>query len=152
MPYSLVALVLAAVSTARAATSAAEPPESTLEPATPAIAAAAATQTVLSPVSNVQGAAFNRFIQIWLENTVFSLALQLPHVNWTNITFRTIVLLLETPINSSLPPKASHLQTTGPQLTLQNLTIVLLLLVIILEWIMITSTLYLPTSLPLSIS
>lgn len=37
-------------------------------------AAAAATQPVLSPVSNVQGVAFNRFIQIWLENTDQALA------------------------------------------------------------------------------
>jgi acid phosphatase len=51
-----------------------KPAESTIEPATTAIAAAAATQAVLSPVSNVKGAAFDRFIQVWLENTDYSAA------------------------------------------------------------------------------
>ena len=45
-------------------------PESTIEPTFTQIIATAATQAALSPVSNVQGVAFNRFIQIWLENTV----------------------------------------------------------------------------------
>lgn len=34
------------------------------------IEAAAATTLPLSPVSNVKGLAFDRFFQIWLENTV----------------------------------------------------------------------------------
>jgi acid phosphatase len=53
---------------ARAASS--EPAESTVQPTLTAIEAAAATQAVLSPVSNVKGVAFDRFIQVWLENTV----------------------------------------------------------------------------------
>jgi hypothetical protein len=46
------------------------PPQSTIEPTSTAIAAAEATQVTLSPVSDVQGKAFNRIVQIWLENTV----------------------------------------------------------------------------------
>lgn len=46
------------------------PPEQTLEPTLGAIEAAAATAAVLSPVSNVKGAGFDRIIQIWLENVV----------------------------------------------------------------------------------
>lgn len=34
------------------------------------IKAAAATVQPYSPVSNVKGLAFNRFVQIWIENTV----------------------------------------------------------------------------------
>jgi len=47
-------------------------PASTIEPPASAISATQATQTVLSPVSNVQGKAFQRFYQIWLENTDYS--------------------------------------------------------------------------------
>jgi acid phosphatase len=42
----------------------------TSEPALPAIQAAAATTLPYSPVSNVSGVAFDRFIQVWLENVV----------------------------------------------------------------------------------
>lgn len=52
--------------------SAKEPAESTIQPTQTAIAATAATQAALSPVSNVQGVAFNKFYQIWLENTDYS--------------------------------------------------------------------------------
>ena len=45
-------------------------PESTLEPSLTQIIATEATAPALSPVSNVQGAGFNRIVQIWLENTV----------------------------------------------------------------------------------
>jgi acid phosphatase len=48
--------------------------ESTIQPPNSAISAAQATQTVLSPTSNVQGKAFQRFFQIWLENTDYSAA------------------------------------------------------------------------------
>jgi hypothetical protein len=47
-----------------------EPAESTVLPSLPAIQSAAAAAVPQSPVSNVQGLAFNRFIQVWLENTV----------------------------------------------------------------------------------
>jgi acid phosphatase len=46
------------------------PPTSTIEPALSDIQAAQATQTPLSPVSDVKGIAFDRIVQIWLENTV----------------------------------------------------------------------------------
>jgi acid phosphatase len=42
----------------------------TTEPALADIEAAAATTLPYSPVSNVKGVAFDRFIQVWLENTV----------------------------------------------------------------------------------
>ena len=54
----------------QAASSVSRPPESTIEPSLTQIIATQATQAALSPVSNVQGAGFNRFVQIWLENTV----------------------------------------------------------------------------------
>jgi acid phosphatase len=57
-----------------AATSVAEPPEKTVEPSLSSIVATAATTVPLSPVSNVKGAAFDRFFQVWLENTDYSAA------------------------------------------------------------------------------
>ncbi|KAB5585007.1 phosphoesterase family-domain-containing protein [Coniochaeta sp. 2T2.1] len=42
--------------------------------ATSAVAKAAATALTLSPTSNVAGQSFDRFVQIWLENTDYSLA------------------------------------------------------------------------------
>ena len=52
----------------------AEPPEKTIEPSSSAIVAAQQTAPALSPVSNVKGAAFDRFIQVWLENTDYNSA------------------------------------------------------------------------------
>jgi acid phosphatase len=46
------------------------PTSSLIEPAFTQIEASAATATALSPVSNVPGVGFDRFVQIWLENTV----------------------------------------------------------------------------------
>lgn len=45
-------------------------PQSTIEPAFTAIIAAQATQQPISPVSDVSGEVFSRFVQIWLENMV----------------------------------------------------------------------------------
>lgn len=42
--------------------------------ATASVAAARATALTLSPTSNVQGKTFDRFVQIWLENTDFDMA------------------------------------------------------------------------------
>jgi len=42
--------------------------------ASSAVAKAAATALTLSPTSNVAGLTFDRFVQIWLENTDYSLA------------------------------------------------------------------------------
>lgn len=47
-------------------------PESTIAPSVTQIIATEATQVALSPVSNVEGAVFDRIVQIWLENTVRS--------------------------------------------------------------------------------
>ncbi len=48
------------------------PPQSTIEPTLSSIYAAAATTEPQSPVSNVGGKAFDRIIQIWLENTDYN--------------------------------------------------------------------------------
>jgi acid phosphatase len=48
------------------------PPQSTIQPSLSSIYAAAATTEPQSPVSNVAGKAFDRIIQIWLENTDFN--------------------------------------------------------------------------------
>lgn len=61
---SSLTVVLAAVALTAAQTI------TTSEPALPAIEAAAATTLPYSPVSNVSGVAFDRFIQVWLENVV----------------------------------------------------------------------------------
>lgn len=45
-------------------------PESTVEPSLTQIEATTATATSLSPVSDVKSVAFDRFFQVWLENTV----------------------------------------------------------------------------------
>jgi hypothetical protein len=41
-----------------------------IEPALTAVVEAQATQTTLSPTSDVEGLVFGRFVQIWLENLV----------------------------------------------------------------------------------
>ncbi len=43
--------------------------------ATSAVAKAAATALTLSPTSNVKGLTFDRFVQIFLENTDYELAI-----------------------------------------------------------------------------
>ncbi len=69
---TFLALALSSVKLASSATTsyASRLPLSTIEPSLTQIVAAEATQTVLSPVSNVKGVAFDRIVQIWLENTV----------------------------------------------------------------------------------
>lgn len=51
-------------------TYASRPAFSTVEPPLTAILSSESAQKTLSPTSNVQGAAFDRIVQIWLENTV----------------------------------------------------------------------------------
>jgi acid phosphatase len=48
------------------------------------IEAAQATVQPYSPVSNVRGLAFNRFVNIWLENTVCDALLKSSFQNYTN--------------------------------------------------------------------
>ena len=67
---------------------ASEPPESTVEPTLTAIEATAATAVPLSPLSNVKGIAFDRFFQVWLENTVRI------HIPWGCIS-RPVMLVAE---------------------------------------------------------
>jgi len=43
--------------------------------ASAAVAAAQATALTLSPTSNIVGTKFDRFVQIWLENTDYSKAI-----------------------------------------------------------------------------
>jgi len=70
------------VAVAAAASSASEPAQSTIEPSISAILATQATAAALSPVSNVQGKAFQRFYQVWLENTDYSAAAGDPNMQW----------------------------------------------------------------------
>ncbi|KAJ9609749.1 hypothetical protein H2200_006077 [Cladophialophora chaetospira] len=69
-----VALLAAAGSLVAASPYQSPPSVSTIEPTLTQIEQSAATATSLSPVSNVKGLAFNRFFQIWLENTDYSAA------------------------------------------------------------------------------
>ncbi|KAF2815149.1 phosphoesterase-domain-containing protein [Mytilinidion resinicola] len=55
---------------------------STIQPPSSPVPAASTTQPTLSPISNIQGHAYNRFIQIWLENTDFALAAGDPNIAW----------------------------------------------------------------------
>lgn len=48
-------------------------------PTTPEVQASAATVQPESPTSNVRGLAFNRFVNIWFENTDYSTAAQDPN-------------------------------------------------------------------------
>lgn len=61
---SFVATLLATASLAYAQTATEQ------EPSLSAIESAAASTQPYSPVSNVEGVAFNRFFQVWLENIV----------------------------------------------------------------------------------
>jgi acid phosphatase len=67
---SVLALTLAAEAVLAASSSAVRPTASVIEPALTQILATQATAPALSPVSDVKGAGFDRFVQIWLENTV----------------------------------------------------------------------------------
>jgi acid phosphatase len=68
---STFAVVLFGAGTALGASSYASPaPESTVEPTLTEIEGTAATASPLSPLSNVKGVAFDRFFQVWMENTV----------------------------------------------------------------------------------
>ncbi|KAE8453302.1 hypothetical protein EG329_011369 [Mollisiaceae sp. DMI_Dod_QoI] len=49
---------------------------------TAAVAAAAATAKTLSPVSSIKGKQFDRFVNIWLENTDFDMAAGDPSLQW----------------------------------------------------------------------
>ncbi|KAK3367188.1 phosphoesterase family-domain-containing protein, partial [Lasiosphaeria ovina] len=64
------------------ATTTDRPAESTTEPSTAAIASASATVKPLSPTSDVKGVAFNRIVQIWLENTDFNASAADPSMQW----------------------------------------------------------------------
>jgi hypothetical protein len=64
-----ITLLAAAGSLAAASPYAPRPPSQTIEPSLTQIEQSAATALSRSPVSNVKGAVFNRFYQIWLENT-----------------------------------------------------------------------------------
>ncbi|KAE8443951.1 hypothetical protein EG329_001175 [Mollisiaceae sp. DMI_Dod_QoI] len=63
-------------------TYASRPPFSTIEPAASAITAAEPSSTPLSPVSNVKGAAFDRIVQIWMENTDYDKAASDPNMQF----------------------------------------------------------------------
>ena len=65
--FSIVAITLALATTINAQT------QFTSTDAA-AVAAARATAKTLSPVSSIRGKTFDRFVQIWLENTDFDMA------------------------------------------------------------------------------
>ena len=69
-----IALLAVAGSLAAASPYQSPPAVLTIEPTLTQIEQSAATASSLSPVSNVKGLAFNRFYQIWLENTDYSAA------------------------------------------------------------------------------
>ncbi|KAK5465298.1 hypothetical protein LTS15_001861 [Exophiala xenobiotica] len=73
---------LAAAVPAASSSYASRPPVSTVEPSTAAIASAEATVKPLSPKSNVKGLAFDRFYQVWLENTDYSASAGDPNMEW----------------------------------------------------------------------
>jgi acid phosphatase len=56
------------------------PPMSTIQPSPASIAAAQFTVKPSSPTSNVSGVAFDRIVQIWLENTAFDVSLADPNM------------------------------------------------------------------------
>ncbi len=55
------------------------PPGKTIEPSLSQIEATEATATPLSPKSDAKGVAFDRFVQVWLENTVCPLTVTFQH-------------------------------------------------------------------------
>jgi acid phosphatase len=67
---AILTLALTALEFVSAVTYASRPAFSTIEPSLASIVAAEATVVPLSPTSNVGGKAFDRIVQIWLENTV----------------------------------------------------------------------------------
>jgi acid phosphatase len=67
---SVLVLALAVEAVLAASSTAVRPTSSLIEPSLSQIIATQSTATALSPVSNVKGAGFDRFVQIWLENTV----------------------------------------------------------------------------------
>lgn len=81
----VLALAISGSNVALAATStsyASRPTFSTIEPSLASIYATQATATSLSPVTNVKGAAFDRIVQIWLENTDYDKAAADPNMQW----------------------------------------------------------------------
>jgi hypothetical protein len=116
------ALALSGSNVAFAATStsyATRPAISTIQPSLASIYAAQATATSLSPVSDVKGQAFDRIIQIWLENTVSHTRVIFRSQSLILI-FRTLTKLLQTQICNGLQVKEFSLPTTSLQPTLPS--------------------------------
>jgi len=80
---NFLALLLGANTVFAATTTyASRPVESTVEPSLTAILASESAQQTVSPTSNVKGAAFDRIVQIWLENTDYEKAAADPNWQW----------------------------------------------------------------------
>jgi hypothetical protein len=110
MLYSILFLAAAHLAAGASSSGPAEPPEKTIEPAVSQILATAATATPLSPIADVPGVAFDRFMQVWLENTVSPPSpspYPSPHLQ-LNIYHRTTAPPLATPTRNGSPPKVSH--------------------------------------------
>ncbi|KAF2198612.1 acid phosphatase PHOa [Delitschia confertaspora ATCC 74209] len=58
------------------------PKPTAIQPSPSEIAASKLSAPALSPTSSVEGKAFNRIIQIWLENTDYDLAASNPDMKW----------------------------------------------------------------------
>jgi hypothetical protein len=113
----VLALVFCGSNVALAATStsyASRPTFSTIEPSLASIYATQATATSLSPVSNVKGAAFDRIVQIWLENTVGQICLEFKR-QLLMVLFRTMIKLPQTQICNGLQAKEFYSRISGPQ-------------------------------------
>ncbi|KAI1617053.1 acid phosphatase [Exophiala viscosa] len=73
---------LAAAVPAASSSYASRPAVSTVEPSLTAIQSAEATVKPVTPVSNVEGASFKRFYQVWLENIDYQSAMGDPNMAW----------------------------------------------------------------------
>ncbi|RDW56638.1 hypothetical protein BP5796_13103 [Coleophoma crateriformis] len=82
MVYSVLLALAVTGAAASSASYSSRVPESTIEPSVTAISAAAASATALSPVSDVPGLAFDRVIQIWLENQDYAKGAADPNLKW----------------------------------------------------------------------
>jgi hypothetical protein len=110
--------LLASAAPAPSSASAANPTAS--DPA--AVYKAQATALTLSPTSNVKGKSFDRYVQIWFENTDYDMAaadreLPLPQA------LVDPVLTSVQPTSNTLPRKVSPFRTSLLSPTLRNPTI-----------------------------
>ncbi|KAK9470797.1 phosphoesterase family-domain-containing protein [Dipodascopsis tothii] len=105
----LLPLLAAAAPALAATTSYPVPTYSTIEPSLTAIEAAAATAVVGEPTSGVSGKVFDRFVQIWLENTDYDKAFDQADLAW--LAERGI--LLENYFSITHPSEPNYVAAVG---------------------------------------